>query len=401
MRYREGVLQYHRLFWGNALTCVKLQVHVFVFGERYESLHGLGAVHDLTAWYDHEAVITHLAFRCGPHEELLVIDQQNGPRARILSLTSQSFRYISFYFSPSPRLSIIFRPASLSLRNNPRLVLSSPDGSCFFTADAQGGATLQAYHWDSFGSTQGVTVNLPNMPADSLSICSLVSRSQVYIVALDYASRRICSAGLQITHKSTEFTFKADQLQGKHRGVARTTTHNSLVDTLRDVWVRFPVVPAVRRHTFKSSHRLPRSLTFISGIPSSVISRYYSELVLAFEKSTRKPTEGELGDTIISGVTYKTFMKERQNDLSTFKAGEWLVDMLCLIPIHIAVARDNRFVPLRDGVSTVDFERALLGATVEEVVDRLSFGWYESIFQSYMASKVEVPLCLFFSANTF
>lgn len=278
------------------------------------------------------------------------------------------------------------------LSRPPSRLLSSPDGSCFFTVEVDSSVILQAYHWASFGSTQGIFIELPDLPMDSLAMCSLVNRSHPYFVALDYSSRQMSSIGFHITHKSTEFTFKADRLDTAHRSSTQTTAHNSLLDVHRDVWIRFPVVPAVRRHTFKSSCRLPHSLTFVSSIPSHVISHYYSELVLAFEKSTRKPTDGELANTIVSGITYTAFMKERARDLSSFKAGEWLVDILCLIPIHIAVARDNRFVPLRDGVLTQEFERSLLGATVEQVVDRLSFGWYESIFQSYMASKVRFLL---------
>ena len=83
-------------------------------------------------------------------------------------------------------------------------------------------------------------------------------------------------------------------------------------------------------------------------------------------------------------------MKGMGLETSEFRAGEWLVDLLCLIPIHIAVAQNDRFVPLKDGVHSSEFERTLLGATVEQVTDRLSFGWYESIFASYMASKVNI-----------
>jgi hypothetical protein len=75
-------------------------------------------------------------------------------------------------------------------------------------------------------------------------------------------------------------------------------------------------------------------------------------------------------------------------DVSRYHIGEWLVDLLCLIPIHIAVCRENRFVPLADGVLSSELERSLLGAEVSKIVDKLSFGWYESIFQSYLASKV-------------
>lgn len=75
-------------------------------------------------------------------------------------------------------------------------------------------------------------------------------------------------------------------------------------------------------------------------------------------------------------------------EVSKYRVGEWLVDLLCLIPIHIAVCRENRFVPLGNGVISAELERTLLGADVNQIVDHLSFGWYESVFQSYMASKV-------------
>ena len=76
--------------------------------------------------------------------------------------------------------------------------------------------------------------------------------------------------------------------------------------------------------------------------------------------------------------------------VSQLKLGEWLVDLLCLIPIHIAITRENRFIPLKDGVTSSEWEKSLLGADVSRIIDGLSLGWYESIFQSYMASKVRV-----------
>lgn len=357
---------------------------------------------DLVSWYEQRAAITHLVFRCGSDEELLIVDgNESGARARILSLTSQQFRYVLVYIIYNSRLIRVHRPASLPLLRLPCLVLSSPDGSCFFTVEVDDHPMLQAYHWASFGSTQGIFIELPGMPIDSLAMCSLISRSHPYFVSMDRASRRISSTRFHVTHKSTEFTFKSNQADSASHTSTRTTVHNSFLDVHRDVWVRFPVVPAVQRQTLKSSHRLPRSLTFICGIPSHLVSRYYSDLAVAFERSTRKPTNGELAKTIVTGVTYTGFMKQPEGGLSVFKAGEWLVDILCLIPIHVAVARDNRFIPLQDGVSTPEFERALLGATVEQVVDRLSFGWYESIFQSYMATKVRVLVANLFPLTNY
>jgi hypothetical protein len=75
-------------------------------------------------------------------------------------------------------------------------------------------------------------------------------------------------------------------------------------------------------------------------------------------------------------------------NVSRYRFGEWLADLLCLIPIHIAICRENRFIPLADGVHSAELEQSLLGAEVNKIVDKLSFGWYESIFKSYMALKV-------------
>ena len=84
----------------------------------------------------------------------------------------------------------------------------------------------------------------------------------------------------------------------------------------------------------------------------------------------------------------KEFLSSPDWPASSFRAGEWLADLLCLIPIHIAITHENRFVPLKDGVVSPQLEKSLLGAEVNRIVDSLSFGWYESIFQSYWASKV-------------
>jgi hypothetical protein len=35
-----------------------------------------------------------------------------------------------------------------------------------------------------------------------------------------------------------------------------------------------------------------------------------------------------------------------------------------------------------------EYERSLLGADVPAIINALSIGWYESLFQSYMANKV-------------
>jgi hypothetical protein len=153
------------------------------------------------------------------------------------------------------------------------------------------------------------------------------------------------------------------------------------------------VLPAVRRQTISSSSkRRQKSLTFITDRDHQAFASHFADMIQTFERTARKPTGDELRGILVSAVSFDNLAAEltlhKTWQTSRFRGGEWLVDFLCLIPIHIAITKENRFIPLKDGVSSAKLEKSLLGAEVGRIVDSLSFGWYESIFQSYMASKV-------------
>lgn len=270
-------------------------------------------------------------------------------------------------------------------------ILSSPDGSCLFSVEKDASAVhLRAYHWSSFGSTTGIALKLSEFPSDSLSITSLVNRSRCHFVGMNVMSHGLQSSALDITHKATEFIFRADRVNAR-QNTKKSTAHNALIDCHSDVWTRFPVVPAVQRQTVKSANRSPKSLLFVCDVDPGLSRRYFTRLVSAFESATRKPTGGVLDNVAVDAAPFHVFSEQKEDKISIFPAGEWIVDILCLIPIHLAVARDNHFIPLKDGIWSTEQERSLLGATVDQVIDSISFGWYESIFQSYMASKVRLP----------
>lgn len=281
----------------------------------------------------------------------------------------------------------------------PHAIYSSPDGSCVLMVQEEDeGLTLTAYHWSTFASTSGISVAIPNFPVDlnSALLTSIVSRSNIHLIGLDLDSRSCRSVILDITRKATEFTFqerrsKASTGHGKH------TVHNCLIDCHADVWTRFPVVPAVKRRTItSSSERQQKTLVFVTNDDRRPFSSHFSDIIHTFERASRKPTGDELRGISVSARTFPSFaqlfLSSPDWPVSRFRAGEWLADLLCLIPIHIAITQENRFVPLKDGVVSAQLERSLLGAEVNKIVDSLSLGWYESIFQSYWASKVSIPL---------
>ncbi len=220
----------------------------------------------------------------------------------------------------------------------------------------------------------------------------MVDRGRVFLMGLDTNSGSVQSIAIKITKKRTELMFRENDGNSSNNRM-RHTLHNSLLDCHAEVWSRFPVVAAVKRRTLTSlSERQQKSITFIAENHLQPFGSYFSDLIQTFEKTTRKPTGDELRNTKVLAKEFSTFQGEviisSDWDVSRYRVGEWLVDLLCLIPIHIAVCRENRFVPLADGVLSSDLETSLLGAEVSEIVDKLSLGWYESIFQSYLATKV-------------
>jgi hypothetical protein len=267
--------------------------------------------------------------------------------------------------------------------------------------EQDGVPTVTAYHWSTFASTSGISVSIPDFPVDlnAALLTSIVQRNNIHLVGLDLESRSCRSVILAITRKATEFTFqerrsKASSTHGK------LTVHNCLIDCHADVWTRFPVVPAVKRHTItSSSERQQKTLMFVTDDVQRPFSSHFSDNIHTFERASRKPTLDELRSIAVSARTFPSFAHQFFSSpdwpVSRFRAGEWLADLLCLIPIHIAITHENRFVPLKDGVVSPQLEKALLGAEVNRIVDSLSLGWYESIFQSYWASKVRHPLCKF------
>lgn len=297
---------------------------------------------------------------------------------------------------------MLFRPASLSLEQLPIAIHSSPDGSCLLASYPTnlGQPLFRAYHWATFGSSPGISLDSVDLPSGSSTIVltSMVNRNSIHLVGLDPVDGRCQSFALDISRKVTEFTFKEKGVKGSSsQAQTHATAHNCLIDCHSDVWTRFPVVPAVQRQTMQSSSRVERRLTFFTDYAHDRFAPHFADLIRTFELRTKKPTGDVLKTTRILTTLIEQFVSDIGTgidwDVSQFHLGEWLVDVLCLIPIQVAVTRDNRFLPLRDGVMSAELEKTLLGADVGRIVDSLSLGWYESIFQSYMASKVSTVFC--------
>lgn len=116
------------------------------------------------------------------------------------------------------------------------------------------------------------------------------------------------------------------------------------------------------------------------------IPRYFRSMIRDFISRCQKPTDGKLDEIVIQ---VKPFIDATWtvSETRAVSCGQWFVELICLIPVHIAVARDNRFVPLKDGMSSDGLSHRLLGSEVADIIDEITLGPYEAILGSYMASK--------------
>ncbi|TFY82538.1 hypothetical protein EWM64_g1473 [Hericium alpestre] len=318
----------------------KLELHAFVFDETFRYLQASSSA-NLSKWYCEYAqpATIHAACFVSGNEEIFILDST--ARVRVYSFVT-----------------LQCRPASLHLDGIPSNIWSSPDGSCLlalFIKDSL--PTLTAYHMND------------------VVLTSLINRNNVHLIGLDSSSQRCQSVVLDIARNVTEFMFQElgsrKKQQGPHN---RNTVHNSLIDCHYDVWTRFPVLPAIERRTItSSSQRRARALVFVADEGRPAFPAYFADMIMRFKNTAKKPTGRELDDLFIHAADFQslesTLVDETDWQISSLRAGEWLADLICLIPIHIAVCRDNRFIPLKDGVFSTDLERSLLGA------------------ESYMASK--------------
>ncbi|KAG8836422.1 hypothetical protein FRC18_011419 [Serendipita sp. 400] len=365
-----------RLFAVVATGNGSMQLHVFSYDNDANTVVLRGGPINLTKWWPSGLpTIYHAIFVSGT-EEILLIDDTGD--ARIFSLITENFR-----------------PSTLKIVGNVTAAFSSTDGACLFvivdSAPAESkekDLRIKCFHWASFGINDGHEIPWPGDCSSSaqVAVSSLGHRRISHLIFLDLEEGQCQSLLLQITCKSSDFSFRSSKKGNFVDGTSSSSVNNCLLDCHADVWTRYPVYPVIRRETTEAAVHQPRSILFISGSSLPRFASYFANIIRDFEKKTRKPTKGALKRIKVE-ASAEWDPLSYQLSVSDLQLGDWLVGLFCLIPIHLAVTDSNRFIPLKDGIINPEFERSLLGANVAQISDSLSFGWYESIFSSYSAKK--------------
>ncbi|CAG8488857.1 9634_t:CDS:10 [Gigaspora rosea] len=84
-------------------------------------------------------------------------------------------------------------------------------------------------------------------------------------------------------------------------------------------------------------------------------------------------------------------MNNKLSDLKKSQLGEWIIQLSILIPIQIALTRNNAFHPLCNGSLLHDAEFADLEELgIDGISQNISFGWYEGIFKYFGNRPIKV-----------
>ncbi|CAI2161360.1 13694_t:CDS:10 [Funneliformis geosporum] len=176
------------------------------------------------------------------------------------------------------------------------------------------------------------------------------------------------------------------------------TKLNGLIDAYKMMFEKYPVESCV-----DSEQNRPLSLKIVLNDElgdekieeyGEKFEEYISEIFENLKRSTKKPAT-ILKKFSTSITTYQKLdinnVKFQKKFSSIYEIGEWIIQLCCLIPIQIAVARNNLFQPLKDGLSSNDIELDDgYGGHVEGIAKNISFGWYEGIFRHFGDKKVKV-----------
>ncbi|PVF98805.1 hypothetical protein CPB86DRAFT_757922 [Serendipita vermifera] len=270
-----------------------------------------------------------------------------------------------------------FRASVIQLRDPPTFVDCAPDGSCVILAsiNAENQSYTRAFHVASFGRhPAGLLLDTDGLELSSLALGKMAGLCDLGFISLH--DGLIHTRFLKITSMENEYSIQQTYTPAKFQQIA----DHGLLHCFHEVWTRFPIIAPFERSRVGSNRE--------NGAVHLVATSHFKELVAEMEKKIRtlvqtsnKPAVQKLSTiSISSSRSLDAHMRA-----SGFRLGDWLVGLFCLIPIHVAIVGADHFIPMKDGYRSKEFEDRLLGVELETVATHLSLGWYESIFNSYLA----------------
>jgi hypothetical protein len=205
---------------------------------------------------------------------------------------------------------------------------------------------------------------------------------------------------VKITLERAQFRFQ--RCMRNKSPALQITKLNDLINAYKLMFEKYPIDGYI---DLKQDH--PLSLKIVLDIDSDdndieeyeeKFEEYITGMIENLKHSTKKPAS-ILKKFSSSVITFQELDVENENFQKKFSSeyqlGEWIIQLCCLIPIQIAVTRNNLFLPLKDGLSSnenylFELDDCHYGHHVDIIAKNISFGWYEGIFKHFDNKKVKV-----------
>ncbi|CAG8485102.1 8847_t:CDS:10 [Acaulospora morrowiae] len=140
------------------------------------------------------------------------------------------------------------------------------------------------------------------------------------------------------------------------------TKLNGYIDAYKLMFEKYPIDGCI-----DSEQTKPLSLRVLLDVSDDdeiddyqdKFEEYINDMFEEVKRTTRKPAS-MLKKFVTAVELFRNFdiedFKSLRKNSSEFQFGEWIIQLSCLIPIQIAVARNNQFHPLHDGLSSTELD---------------------------------------------
>ncbi|CAG8468073.1 14418_t:CDS:10 [Rhizophagus irregularis] len=374
---------------------VEVKLAVFSFNDNRSRLYGCGTI-KLLQWYNNS--IPNIKYFLFIKDTEYLCFVENSGRARVFNLANLQFRPAVCNF---PYYNLVN-------------VLSSPDGSCIvaFTKEADSIISTDnkeqhdnddikeinrayVYFFETFGGPVSKVVDLP-LSFKSLEFLqiSCFNNQQTHLITFDLQNGCLKSLLVKIILEKAQLRFQ--KCMRKKSLAFQRTNPNDLINAYKLMFEKYPIDNCI-----DPKQNRPLSLKIVLDIDDDAedygkkFEEYITKMFENLKRSTNKPAL-MLKEFSSSVITFQDLDVDnanfRKKFSSEYQLGEWIIQLCCLIPIQIAVTRNNLFQPLKDGLSSnenypIEVED---GHHVDIISKNISFGWYEGIFRHFGNKKVKV-----------
>ncbi|GES77125.1 hypothetical protein GLOIN_2v1781565 [Rhizophagus clarus] len=369
----------------------EVKLDVFSFDDNRSRLYGRNANIQLSPWYNNNIPNIRYFLFIKNTEELCFVE--NNGRARIFNLVYLQFQPTMCNF-PSNLMNVLSSSdGSYIMAITKEILQHKPDVDSIISTDIEKQHDYNSdikeinrayvYYHKNFSDLVRKVIDLPlNFKSSEFLQMSCVNSGQTHLISLDLQNGCLNSLLVKITPEKSYMRKKL----------------NDLINVYKSMFEKYPINTCIN-----PIQNCPLSLKIVLDISdddnieeyTEKFEKYISLMFKNLKDSTKKPAS-ILKKFSTSVITFQECDVENANFqkkfLSEYQLGEWIIQLCYLIPIQIAVVRNNLFQSLKDGLSLNENYLSELkgGQHVDIMAKSISLGWYEGIFKHFGNKKVKV-----------